>query len=66
MSVRRPVRRHGKILTFDLRFLQGMHADETARLLEDFASAGESTSSIKVPSSLGRNGRGGISESYVV
>jgi hypothetical protein len=49
-------------LTFDLRFLHGMHADETARLLDDLASAGESTSSVDVTSSLGRNGRGGIVE----
>jgi hypothetical protein len=47
-------------LTFDLRFLQGIQADETARRFEALVSAGESTSSTEVPSSLGRMGRGGI------
>lgn len=46
--------------TFDLRFLQGMQADDTARLLDDFVSAAESTPSTELTSSLGRIGRGGM------
>ena len=49
-------------LTFDLRFLQGMQADDTARLLDDFVSAAESTPSVELTSSLGRIGRGGMLE----
>lgn len=58
----RPVRQQCTKLTFDLRFLQGMQADETARRFEDLVSAGESTSSVELTSSLGRRGRGGIAE----
>ena len=50
----------GLELTFDLRFLQGMQADDTARLLDDFVSAAESTPSVELTSSLGRIGRGGM------
>lgn len=47
--------------TFDLRFLHGMQADETARRFDALVSAGESTPSTELTSSFGRRGRGGMS-----
>lgn len=50
------------MLTFDLRFLQGMQADDTARRFETLVSVGESTPSTELTSSFGRKGRGGIAD----
>ena len=48
--------------TLLLRFLQGMHADETARRLLVLGSLAASTPSGAPGSSLGRRGRGGITQ----
>ena len=48
--------------TLLLRFLQGMHAEETARRLLVLGSLAASTPSGAPGSSLGRRGRGGITQ----
>jgi len=52
----------GKLLTFDLRFLHGIQADETARRLDDFESGPPSPPSWALASSFGFSNRGGIAQ----
>lgn len=54
------LRRTGALITFDFRFLQGMHAEDIARRFAGFASGAASVLSGASASFLGCTGRGGI------